>query len=68
MQMVGFPTDKQPAGSAWWDECAGTSADFDSSATASHQVGECTVCSLQYRNDHCAVCKSAQLVLQLDLQ
>jgi len=39
LQMVGFPTDKQPAGSGWWDECPGTSADFESSATASHQVG-----------------------------
>ena len=41
LQMVGFPTDKQPAGSAWWDTCPNTSADFGSSAAHSNQVGLC---------------------------
>ena len=44
--MVGFPTDKQPPGSAWWDECPGTSADFETSAIASHQVGNAVVSAL----------------------
>ena len=38
LQMVGFPTDKQPFGSQWWDECPGTIADYGTTAAAGNQV------------------------------
>jgi V8-like Glu-specific endopeptidase len=38
LQMVGFPTDKQPFGSQWWDECPTTTADYGSTVAAGNQV------------------------------